>query len=63
MVWIILLIVILLVGASGVYKKKGEEYSAGRGFFRKSDYDIEENEENKKDFNDYEPWEHKNMRK
>ena len=59
MIWIAFLIIMLLIGASGVYKKNGEGYSAGRGFWKGSEYDLDDSN---KDFSDYEPWEHKNMR-
>lgn len=60
MIWIVLLIVMMLIVGVGVYKKNGEGYSAGRGMFRGSEYDLDDG---KKDFSDYEPWEHKDMRK
>lgn len=55
-----MLIVIVLIGAFGGYRKIGEGYSAGRGIFKNSDYDL--NESNG-DISDYDPWEFKNMRK
>lgn len=60
MIWIILLIIMILIAMIGLYKVKGEGYSAGRGMFRNSEYDLPENK--KGDFNDYEPWDHKDMR-
>ena len=60
MTWIIILIVMILIAIIGGYKKTGEGYSAGRGLFKNSDFDLDDS---KKDFSDYEPWEHKNMRK
>ncbi len=60
MFWIFLLIVMVLIGFWGGYKKTGEGYSAGRGLFKNSEYDIDDSN---KDFSDYEPWEHKDMRK
>ncbi len=55
-----MLIILIVIVMIGVYKKTGEGYSAGRGMFRNSEYDMPENK--KEDFNDYEPWNHKNMR-
>lgn len=60
MFWIFMLIVIVLIGAFGGYRKIGEGYSAGRGIFKNSDYDLDESNG---DISDYEPWEFKNMRK
>ena len=60
MIWIGMLIVMLLIGGSGVYFKNGEGYSAGRGLYKGSEFDLDDG---KKDFSDYEPWEYKNMRK
>ena len=60
MTWIFILIVIMIIAVIGGYKKTGEGYSAGRGLFKNSDYDLNDSE---KDFSDYEPWEYKNMRK
>ena len=59
MIWIVLLIILVLIGAYGGYKKTGEGYSAGRGMFRGSEDDLDDD---RKDFSDYEPWEHNNMR-
>ena len=60
MIWIVLLIVMLLIGGAGFYKKNGEGYSAGRGFFTNSEYNLDDSPA---DFSDYDPWEYKNMRK
>ncbi len=60
MIWTILLTVLVFIGMIGGYKKQGEEYSAGRGLFRRSEYDL--NEKNN-DISDYEPWEYKDIRK
>ena len=60
MFWIFVLIVLVLIGGIGGYKKIGEGYSAGRGFFKDSEFDLDDSN---KDFSDYEPWDHKNMRK
>ncbi len=60
MIWIVLLIVMVLIGGAGVYRKIGEGYSAGRGFFTNSEYDLDDS---RKDFSDYDPWEYKDMRK
>ena len=60
MFWIFMLIVVLLIGGAGVYKKNGEGYSAGRGFFNGSEYNLDDTG---KDFTDYEPWKYDNMRK
>ena len=60
MIWIILLIFLILLGGYGAYRFKGENYSAGRGMFKNSEYDIDDQ---KKDFSDYDPYEYKNMRK
>ena len=61
MFWIILLVVLVVIGFAGGFKNTGERYSAGRGFFRNSEYDLPEN--TKDDFNDYEPWNHDKMLK
>lgn len=61
MTWIIILGAVMAILVIGVYKQKGEGYSAGRGMFRNSDYDLPENK--KDDFNDYEPWNYDDMRK
>lgn len=50
----------VLIGGAGVYRKSGEGYSAGRGFFTNSEYDLDDS---RKDFSDYDPWEYKDMRK
>lgn len=49
----------MIIAMAGAYKKQGEGYSAGRGFFKGSEYDLDDQ---RKDFTDYEPWEHKDMR-
>lgn len=59
MIWIMILIVLMIIAMAGAYKKQGEGYSAGRGFFKGSEYDLDDQ---RKDFTDYEPWEHKDMR-
>ncbi len=60
MVWFILLCVMILIGFIGSYKFRGEGYSAGRGMFKNSDDYIPDDKE---EFSDYNPYEHKNMRK
>lgn len=60
MIWIFLLIVMIVIGMIGGYKVQGERYSAGRGFFKNSEYDLDEK---KNDISDYSPWEYKDMRK
>ncbi len=59
MIWIVLLIVMLLIGGLGAYFKNGESYSAGRGLYKGSEFDLDDGQ---KDFSDYEPWEHRDMR-
>jgi len=61
MVWIVLLILMILIGGVGAYRKNGEGYSAGRGFFRNSEFDISENDN--KDFSDFEPFNFTDMMK
>ena len=58
MIWIIILIVLICIAMAGAYKKSGESYSAGRGFFNLSEYNLDDDT---KDISDYEPWEHKTM--
>lgn len=60
MIWIIMLIAMVLLCAVAMYKKTGEGYSAGRGFFKGSEYDLDDG---KKDFSDYDPWNYDDMRK
>ena len=61
MIWIFLLIVIIVIGMYASYRFNGENYSAGRGMFENSDYDMPEYKNN--EFSDYDPYEFKNMRK
>lgn len=60
MTWIFLLLVLAVIATIGRYKTTGEKYSAGRGMFRESGYDMPEDRND--DFNDYEPWNHDDMR-
>ena len=60
MIWIVLLILLLLIAGVASYKKNGEGYSAGRGLFTLSEYNLDDS---RKDFTDYDPWEYRNMRK
>lgn len=61
MTWIVLLIVFMCIGMAGAYLKTGEKYSAGRGFFNSSEYNLDDKDN--KNISDYEPWEHNKMRK
>ncbi len=43
------------------YRTKGMDYSAGRGFWKNSDYAMKE--DNKEEFSDYNPYNYDNLRK
>lgn len=60
MFWMFMLVVIVLISIFGGYRKTGEGYSAGRGIFKNSDYDLDDS---RGDLSDYDPWEFKNMRR
>lgn len=60
MIWIVLLIIMVMIGGAGVYKRSGENYSAGRGFFTNSKYNLDDSQ---KELSDYDPWEYKDLRK
>ena len=59
-IWIFLLICLILIMYS-YYKTKGMDYSAGRGFWKNSDYAMKE--DNKEEFSDYNPYNYDNLRK
>ena len=59
--WITLLICMILIIMYAFYKKRGMDYTAGQGFWKNSEYDIEN--EQGKDFSDYDPYHYDNLRK
>lgn len=59
--WIAMLIVMILIIMYAMYKNRGMDYSAGRGFFTNSDNSMPE--DNKNEFSDYDPYDYDNLRK
>lgn len=59
--WIFMLICMVLISMYAFYKNKGMDYSAGKGFWKNSDYSSED--EDNGEFSDYDPYHYDNLRK
>ena len=59
--WIFMLICTILIGMYAFYKTKGMDYSAGQGFWKNSEYNMDSNK--KGDISDYDPYHYDNPRK